>query len=146
MSSITNFFEGTTDSELLAMKSQLRAKQRKRDDIAVEVAIIQNLPNIWDMDMANWDDPQISHLKEPYFKIKKECSDLYWEIEEAEAIQEGEVERFKARKTVFTFLDEIGDAKSIQYLQRIGMNSLRLVDAVLANPDFINQTYKEAEA
>ncbi len=143
MSSITNFFEGFTDSEILAMKSQLRAKQKKRDDIAVEVAIIQNLPNIWDMEMVDWDDPEVSHLKEPYFQIKKECSDLFWKIEEAEAIQHDDLDRFKARKTVYTFLDEIGDAKSIQYLQRIGMNTLRLVDVVLENPDFIKETYGE---
>ena len=142
MSSITNFFEGTTDTEILTMKSQLRAKQKKRDEIAVEVAIIQNLPNIWDMDMANWDDPQINHLKEPYFKLKNECSELYWDIEEAEAILKDEVDLFHARKTVYTFLDEIGDAKSIQYLQRIGMNTLRLVDEVLNNPDFITETYE----
>ena len=146
MSSITNFFEGTTDSELHAMKSKLRAKQKKRDNIAVEVAIIQNLPNIWDMDMANWDDPEIAHLKEPYHTLKKEWSELFWEIEEAEAILNDEVELCRARKTVYTFLDEIGDAKSIEYLQRIGMSTIKLVDVVLTNPDFIKQTYKEAEA
>ena len=125
------------------MKSQLRAMQKKRDGICVEIAIIQNLPNIWDMDMVDWDDPEISHIKEPYFKIKKECSDLFWKIEEAEAIQNNDLDRFKARKTVYTFLDEIGDTKSIQYLQRIGMNTLRLVDVVLENPDFIKETYGE---
>lgn len=142
MSSNNTFFEIKTDNEIAQMKKQYRAMQKKRDNICVEIAIIQNMPNIWDMEMVNWNDPEIQHLKEPYFQIESECSKLFWEIEEAEAIRDNEYDKFVARKKVYTFLDEIGDAKSIEYLQRIGMSTLRLVDAVLNNPDFIKETYK----
>ena len=142
MSSNNTFFEIKTDNEIAQMKKQYRAMQKKRDNICIEIAIIQNMPNIWDMEMVNWNDPEIQHLKEPYSKMERECSKLFWEIEEAEAIRDNEYDKFVARKKVYTFLDEIGDAKSIEYLQRIGMNTLRLVDAVLNNPDFIKETYK----
>lgn len=146
--SSNSFFEDiiVENPHIAQMKTQLRAMEHKRDNICIEIAIIQNLPNLWDMTMVDWDDPEISHLKEPYSQITGEISKLYWEIEELEAIILGEEDIYHARKTVYTFLDEIGHAKSLEYLQRIGMSTIALVDEVMRNPDFIKQTYKEATA
>ena len=98
MSSNNTFFEIKTDNEIAQMKKQYRAMQKKRDNICIEIAIIQNMPNLWDMTMVNWDDPEIQHLNEPYTKIERERSKLFWEIEEAEAIRDNEYDKFVARK------------------------------------------------
>ena len=76
-------------------------------------------------------------------KLDEEITKLHWEIEEAKAIRNNTYSRFKAERTVWTFVDNIPDKILFRYLQKIGMNTLELIDAVEKNPDFIKETYND---
>ena len=137
------FQEIISDRQVARMKTQLRAMEHKRDSIAVEIAILQNMPNIWTIDMIDWTDERIPAETEiEFFQLEENISELSWKIEEQEAIRDNEYDSFLARKTVYSFLNSLSDEESISYLKKIGMSTIGLVEQVRLNPNFIKETYE----
>ena len=138
----TTFLDIKTNSEIGAMKSRLQKMNRKRDVIAIEIAKKQNLPNLWDLSMVNWDDPNIADEKVTILQLINDINNLHWKIEEAEAINNGELDRHKAKVTVWKFLNSLEDEEKFEYLASVGMSTVGLIEAVMENPDFIQETYR----
>lgn len=105
------------DNELNNLKRKLRALKKRQDKLS-------------------------NHGKQSQ-KLDNEITKLHWEIKEAEAIRNNTYPRFEAEKTVYTFINSLPDKILFQYLHEIGMNVLRLIDAVEENPNFIKETYNK---
>ena len=100
---------------------------------------LQNLERKW----KSLKKKQEKHPIGNFPKLDAEVTRLYWEIEEAKAIRNNTYKRVKAEKTVYTFIKSLPDKLLFEYLSEIGMNVLRLIDAVEENPDFIKETYNK---
>ena len=87
---------------------------------------------------------QDKHPVGKFPKLDAKVTELYWQIKEAKAVRNGTYSRFEAEKTVYGFVKNTPDKVLFEYLRNIGMNVLRLIDAVEENPDFIKQTFKES--
>ena len=74
-------------------------------------------------------------------KLDDEITQLYWEIEEAKAIRDGNYGRFEAKKTVYHFINKTPDKQLFDYLKEQELTTHRLIDEVEKNPDFIQETY-----
>jgi len=138
---MSSFQDILTDYEIASMQSQLRAMTRKRDNMAIDIAKIQNLPNIWSTTMIDWDDPNISSIKDSFLQLEKDITALARKLEEAEAIRNDEWDKLIARRKVNNFLKSISDEEALEYLHSIKMTTIGLIDAVRRNPNFIKETY-----
>ena len=110
------FREVLTDRELYALERKHRALQKKQEKVPIG----------------------------KFPQLDEEVSKLYWQIEEAKAIRNGTYPRFEAEKTVYAFVKNTPDKVLFEYLRNVGLNVVRLIDAVEENPDFIKQTFKES--
>ena len=150
MSSINTLFEmetGTTGhnpiSELEQKRSTLKALNRRRDSIAAEIGYrvkdtILSYP-LWIMDQVNFDDPRLADIKDKFFKLEEEISQLTWEVDRLEAIQNGELPRHEAKVKVYTFLREMGDDENqIHFLQTYSLSTTTLTEAVLICPGLLD--------
>lgn len=130
-----------TETELIRMNTRLRNLKKERDSIAVKIATVQDMPELWDMSMVDWNDPNLPVSKNGFLSIEQEIDDLFWEIEEAKAIRNNTYDRFVADKEVSKFLKSLPDKVAFKYLRTIGCNALELVERVMKNPDYIKETY-----
>jgi hypothetical protein len=130
-----------TDSEILKWKSQLRAMERKRDNIAITIAKILNFPNIWTVKMVDWNNPKVSHFKEEFQTLDHNINVLAGQIAEAEAINDGTIDYHNAKLKAYGFmhdnfhsLEEEAEFFAKNGLIR-GMSSL--AEAIYNNPRYL---------
>ena len=132
-----------SDTEIGQMKTKLRTLQRKRDNLAINVAITLNLPSIWTLDMVDWNNPEVAGIKPKINSLEKEINDLSWEIDRQESIKENNMDFFNAKiqannfiKNNFTsFDDEVEFYKKNGLLR--GMSSL--IDKIVKNPSYLEE-------
>jgi len=130
-----------TDSEIGEMKAHLRAMERKRDTLAIQVAKTLNLPSIWTLEMVDWNNPLITGIGDELKQLDCEINELTWDIAEAEAIQENNLDFFQAEKTVYSFLGKLSTEDALSYLKQLGLTTHGLIGKVAENPNFISETY-----
>ena len=132
-----------SDTEIGQMKTKLRTLQRKRENLAIHVAITLNLPSIWTLDMVDWNNPEVAGIKPKINSLEKEINDLSWEIDRQESIKENNMDFFNAKiqannfiKNNFTsFDDEVEFYKKNGLLR--GMSSL--IDKIVKNPSYLEE-------
>ena len=140
MSSTNTFFEVLTDSEILQLKRKLRGLENKRDKIAIKLAKNSNLPNIWTIDMINWNIPENHAIRKEFADLECEITDLKWLIGEAEAINSGDYDYFKAEKKVYEVLGKLSIDEELNYLKQLGLTKHALISKVVENPNFLRET------
>ena len=127
--------------QLQQLETKLKHIEKKRDKIAIQIAKTLNLPNVWDMGMVDWTNPQIQDLKTTYFELEDEQTRLYWEVRELEAYMNGDIEKVTAERTVSEFLESQPIEKVFEYMKHYDLTSHRLIEKVIDNPDYIEETY-----
>ena len=131
----------TSDTEIACMKTRLRAMEHKRDNIAIDIAIDQNLPNVWSLEMIDWE--QVDPITADTFnKIISDIGVLSDKIREAEAINDGSYEFYCAEKKVYSFLNSLTLEEASTYLKSLRLTTHGLIGEVEKNPNFISETYK----
>lgn len=138
----TSFKPLLTDEEIVNLRIEIRKLNGKRDKLAIEIAKIQNMPNRWSLEMVDWDDPNISHIKPTFMKISDEITILDEEIREAEAIRDNNYDYYTAEKKVYSFLNRLPLETAARYLKDLGMTTHALIGEVAQNPNFIGDTYR----
>lgn len=136
-----SFTEIPSNHDISNMKSRRYALITKRDNLAIQVAKTLNLPNVWTLDMVDWDNPLIKGLGEDLRELDCEINELNWDIAEAEAIQENNHDYFQAEKTVYSFLGDLSPEDALTYLKGLGLTTHGLIGKVAENPNFISETY-----
>lgn len=136
------FITVMSDYQISQMKSRLRAMERKRDNIAIDIARMQNLPNIWTIDMIDWTDPQAKELHPAFSKLDCDITQLKWSIAEAEAIRDNTTDFFYAERAVYAFLGRLPAETALAYLKSLGLTTHGLIGKVAENPDFIGETFR----
>lgn len=138
-----SFKQIATDSEILEWKSKQSAMQRKRDEIAITIAKILNFPNIWTVEMINWNHPKVAPFKEEFQNLDHDINTLSWQIAEAEAINNGTIDYFNAEVKAYGFmhdnfhsLEEEAEFFAKNGLIR-GMSSL--AEAIYNNPRYLEE-------
>jgi len=139
MNSTNTFFEVLTDSEILQLKRKLRAMENKRDKIAIKLAKNSNLPNMWTIDMINWNIPENHAIRKEFTDLECEINDLKWVIGEAEAINSGNYDYFKAKQKVYETLGKLTIYEELEFLKQIGLTKDALISKVAENPDFLEE-------
>lgn len=129
----------TINPNIGEMKTRLRAMQHKRDNLAIEVAKILNLPNVWSLDMVDWNNPLVSNYKDEIFTLEENIKDLRWKIR----CEEEPYDLLIAEKKVYAFLGNVPSEKALAYLKEMGLTTHGLIWKVRENPNFIVETYGE---
>jgi len=132
-----------TDREIGQMKTRLRALERKRDTLAIHVAKTLNLPNIWTLDMVDWNNPEVASIKPEIDTLDNQINELSWEIDRQESLQDGNIDYFNAKVKAhdfiqqnFTNFDDEAEFYQKNNLVR-GMSSL--TQEILENPDYLEE-------
>ncbi|MBQ6512234.1 hypothetical protein [Methanobrevibacter sp.] len=132
-----------SDSELSEMKSTLRALRKKRDKVSVEIAEKLGITGSYVISQLNLNDPRVTHLRDELYRLESKIDELFWEIEEAEAIQNNEHDRYLARKKCTEFLGALGDKAANEFLIQNHLTTITLVEEVLKNPNFLKEKYTQ---
>lgn len=145
----TTLFEmetGTTHNnsyELNQKRQTLRALNRRRDNMAAEIGYrvrdtISSYP-LWIMDQVNFDDPRLSDIKDDFFQVEEKIQELTWEVDRLEAIRDGELDRYEAKRKVYKFLRGMGsDKNQIEFLQNYHLSTTSLTEAVYMCPGLLD--------
>ena len=86
-----------SDTEIGQMKTKLRTLQRKRDNLAINVAITLNLPSVWTLDMVDWSNPEVANIKPQIDSLEKQINELSNEIDRQESIKDNNMDFFNAK-------------------------------------------------
>ena len=119
-------------------KMILRALQRKRDSLAVEIATRLDLPRRWVMADVDLDDPRIVDLKEKLLSTERKIYHTEDEVEFLEAKRDGEIDRYNARKIAYDWLHLLGDEGN-QWLIDHKLTTVTLTEEILKNPNFLEE-------
>ena len=109
--------------------------------MAIEIAKIQNLPNIWTIHMINWNDPNVKHLETDFKNLQNWINELTWEITEAEAANKGTLEFVHAERVVYRLMNKVPMETFHKYLISLGLTTHGLIGKVAENPKFIEETF-----
>lgn len=131
-----------TDAEIARMKTRLRAMEHRRDNIAISIAIEQNLPNLWSIDMIDWNSVN-DETRTKFNTLVADIADLDDEIRQATAIKEDNYNFYIAEKKVYAFLNRLSIDEVAGYLRELGLTTHGLIGEVEKNPNFISETYKK---
>lgn len=128
-----------SDRQIMARKTQLRAMERKRDKIAIEIAKILNFPSIWTINMIDWTVPEVASFKEEFCNLECQITELDWEIAEAEAVKRGDYDYFMAERKVYNKLSKIPIEDEKTLLKSLGLTKSGLIAKVADNPNFLDE-------
>ena len=132
----------TSDTEIACMKTRLRAMELKRDNIAIDIAIDQNLPNVWSLEMIDW--TKVDDITKTTFnQVVRDISLLEDSIREAKAILDDNYDFYTAEKKVYKFLNQLDIYEAARYLKELRLTTTGLIGEVAKNPDFISETYRK---
>lgn len=133
-----------TDREISEMNISLRALNSKRDKISLAIAEKLGVKGFYGLCQLDLNDPRVIELRDELYDVEAKIDDLFWKIDEAEAIREDDYERHLARKQCNEFLGNLGKEAN-SFLIRNNLTTITLVEKVLQYPDFLKK-YTEDSA
>ena len=132
-----------SDTEIGQMKTKLRTLQRKRDNLAINVAITLNLPSVWTLDMVDWNNPEVAGIKPQIDSLEKEINELSLELDYQESIKEDNMNFYNAKIQANKFVDENFNNfdDEIAFYKKNGLirGMSSLIDMILKNPSYLDE-------
>lgn len=132
-----------SDTEIEQMKTKLRTLQRKRDNLAIQVAITLNLPSVWTLDMVDWNNPEVAGIKPQIDSLEKEINELSLELDYQESIKEDNMNFYNAKIQANKFVDENFNNfdDEIAFYKKNGLirGMSSLIDMILKNPSYLDE-------
>ena len=132
-----------SDTEIEQMKTKLRTLQRKRDNLAINVAITLNLPSVWTLDMVDWNNPEVAGIKPQIDSLEKEINELSLELDYQESIKEDNMNFYNAKIQANKFVDENFNNfdDEIAFYKKNGLirGMSSLIDMILKNPSYLDE-------
>lgn len=132
-----------SNTEIEQMKTKLRTLQRKRDNLAINVAITLNLPSVWTLDMVDWNNPEVAGIKPQIDSLEKEINELSLELDYQESIKEDNMNFYNAKIQANKFVDENFNNfdDEIAFYKKNGLirGMSSLIDMILKNPSYLDE-------